>query len=56
MPAVVFCTAFNPSQQIREIVSANPLHSVLMKPVKRQLMIDTIRDRLGPPGAPPGVS
>lgn len=48
MPAVVFCTGYNPSQDVRSVVAANPSHCVLQKPVKNQVLVDTVRSRLFP--------
>jgi len=53
MPSVVFCTGYNASQDIRKIVAVNPKHCVLEKPVKNQVLVDTIRSRL--PAAPEPV-
>ena len=49
MPAIVFCTGYNASQDIRKIVAVNPKHCVLEKPVKNQVLVDTIRSRLPAP-------
>ena len=51
LPSVVFCTGFSPSPSVRDIVAANPKHCMLKKPVKNQLLVDTIRSRLTPPPA-----
>lgn len=47
MPAVVFCTGFNPSQNVRNIVSGNPRHCMLQKPVRNQILVESIQSRLG---------
>ena len=48
MPAVVFCTGYNPSPDIRSVVATNPSHCVLQKPVKNQVLVDAVRSRLNP--------
>ena len=46
LPAIIFCTGFNPSSDIRNVVAANPRHCLLQKPVRNQVMIETILERL----------
>jgi CheY-like chemotaxis protein len=46
MPAVVFCTGYNPSQKIRSTIAANPKHCMLQKPVRNQVLVETIQARL----------
>ena len=56
MPAVVFCTAYNPSRELRNLVAMNPRHAMLQKPVKNDVLVEAIRSRLPPPAgseAPP---
>lgn len=46
MPAVIFCTAHNPSSEVRRFVTSNPNHAALQKPVKNDVLIQTVRSRL----------
>jgi CheY-like chemotaxis protein len=46
MPAIVFCTAYNPSREIHNLTTTDPSYSLLQKPVKHQVLLDTIRSRL----------
>jgi len=46
MPAVVFCTGFNPSPNVRSIVAGNPRHCMLQKPVRNQILVESIQSRL----------
>ena len=46
MPAVIFCTAHNPSSEVRSFVTANPKHAALQKPVKNEVLVETVRSRL----------
>ena len=65
MPAVIFCTAHNPSREVRNFVTSNSNHHFLQKPVKVPVLVDVIRSRLAvsepgsetasePAPAPPG--
>jgi len=53
MPAIVFYTAHNPSRELRNMVAQNPRHCLLQKPVKNEVLAETIRSRLVPPAALP---
>lgn len=46
MPSVVFCTGFAPPDTICGLVSANPLHHLLSKPVSSDVLVDTVKSRL----------
>jgi CheY-like chemotaxis protein len=46
MPSVVLCTGYNPSHKIRSIIAANPKHCMLQKPVRNQVLVETIQSRL----------
>lgn len=46
MPRIVFCSGFFPSATLKEIVARHPEHCFLHKPVKNELLIETIRERL----------
>jgi CheY-like chemotaxis protein len=47
MPAVVFCTGFAPPDAVSRVVESNPAHCLLAKPVTADLLVNTIRSRLG---------
>jgi CheY-like chemotaxis protein len=47
MPAVIFCTGFEPSHEIKNIVAANSAHCVLRKPLDAKALMEAIRTRLG---------
>ena len=46
MPSVIFCTAHNPSREVRNFVAANPSHLILQKPVKATVLVEAVRSRL----------
>lgn len=46
MPAVVFCTGYDPSPNLRQIVSNSDLHYLLRKPVANDVLVDVLRSRL----------
>jgi CheY-like chemotaxis protein len=46
MPSVVFCTGYDPSQELQEVVEGDPKHSVLRKPVGNDVLIDVIKSKL----------
>ena len=46
MPAMVFCTGYDASLGIRQTIEANSRYCMLRKPVKSQVLIETIRARL----------
>lgn len=46
LPAVVFCTGNAHQQAIREIVSSNPAHCILAKPVTRDALVAVVEPRL----------
>ena len=46
MPAVVFCTGHNPSPRLSEIVISDPRHCMLEKPVRNELLVETVGTRL----------
>lgn len=47
MPSVIFCTGYNPSPALRSIVAGNAKHCMLQKPTRNQVLIETIKARLG---------
>ncbi|MBN2301242.1 MAG: response regulator [Lentisphaerae bacterium] len=46
MPAVVFCTGYDPSLNLRKIVSSSESHYLLRKPVANDVLIEILRARL----------
>lgn len=45
-PSVVFCTGFAPPGTINDIISGNPAHDMLLKPVSNAVLVDRLRDKL----------
>lgn len=45
-PAIVFCTGYLPSDEVRETVQTNPCCSLLLKPITAAAMIGEIERRL----------
>ena len=45
-PSVVFCTGYDPSDRLREMVRNEPRHHVLNKPVDGKVIVDIVRSRL----------
>mgnify|MGYP001564990141 CR=1 FL=1 len=50
MPAVVFCTGYNPSEGIRKIVANSRVHCLLHKPVSNDVLLEALKSRLPDPG------
>ena len=48
MPAVVFCTGYDPSNTVQKLIADNPAHCILRKPVSDKVLIETLRARLPP--------
>ena len=48
MPSVVFCTGYEPPHEIQNIVSENPRHCALRKPVTNETLIEALKLRLPP--------
>lgn len=46
MPSVVFCTGFVPPSAVRDIVDSGGAHSLLAKPVTRDRLVETVKQRL----------
>jgi len=46
MPAVIFCTGYAPPHEVANIVSGNPRHCVLQKPVDNETLIEALQTRL----------
>lgn len=46
LPAVIFCTGYLPSSRIQALVDENPLHCLLMKPIKNSQLVDALAARL----------
>lgn len=46
MPAVIFCTGFDPPDGIREVVRQNSRHCVLLKPVDHDTLLEELASRV----------
>lgn len=46
LPAFVFCTGFEASTALQNIVSSNPRHCLLQKPVANNILVEALRVRL----------
>ena len=46
MPAIIFVTAYDPTRIVRNIVSQDPKHCMLKKPVQNDLLIQTVKSRI----------
>ncbi len=46
MPSVVFCTGYDPSQQVQNAIAGNPKHCLLRKPVTNDTLTEAIKTRL----------
>jgi CheY-like chemotaxis protein len=46
MPSVVFCTGYDPSQQVQNAIAGNPKHCLLRKPVTNDTLTEAIKIRL----------
>lgn len=46
MPSVAFCTAYNPSIPLSQLVKTDKRHCLLMKPVTNEALLDALRSRL----------
>ncbi len=45
-PAVVFCTGFAPPDMVNRIVADSSLHCLLSKPVRGEVLVEAIRNRI----------
>jgi len=45
-PSVIFCTGYNPSVTLRNIVSADPAHCLLRKPFRNKVLVEAVSKRL----------
>lgn len=52
MPSVIFCTGYAPPDTVTRIVHDNRRHALLRKPVRKDVLLDSIRERL-PSGSRP---
>ena len=41
-PSCVFCTGFATPQSLQNVISANPKHCVLYKPVKNEILVEAL--------------
>jgi len=46
MPSVVFCTGHEPPVSLHGLISDNPAHCVLRKPMSKELLMSTLKERL----------
>ncbi len=46
MPSIIFITAYDPTRVVRNIVSKDPTHCMLKKPISNDLLVSTVRSRL----------
>ena len=46
MPAVIFCTGYEPTPKVREIIAKDPRHCLLSKPVSNDILLETIKAHL----------
>jgi CheY-like chemotaxis protein len=46
MPSVVFCTGYNPSHVIRDVVEHDSHHAILQKPVSNENLLKELRRRI----------
>lgn len=46
MPSVVFCTGYEPSNILRNMIDNNPDHCVLRKPVSNNILLSALKERL----------
>ena len=49
MPSVIFCSGYQPREQIQAILENSSLHCFLQKPVSPDVLIEQIRQRMGTP-------
>lgn len=47
VPSVVFCTGFNPSSDLQEIVANSRKHYLIRKPVANETLLEVLKARLG---------
>ncbi len=46
VPSFIFCTGYEPSRRLEKIVSADPAHSLLYKPIDGSSLVNEIRKHL----------
>lgn len=49
MPAVVFCTGYDPPDTLKALLANNPMHCILRKPIPNALLLSTLQHRLDHP-------
>lgn len=49
MPAVIFCTGYDPPNTITSLVTDDPACCIVRKPVSNRILIEAVRKRLPPP-------
>lgn len=45
-PSVIFCTGFAPADMVRRAVDGEPRHTLLMKPIPGQALVEAVRARV----------
>ncbi len=55
MPSVVFCTGYNPSENVRKIVATSRSHCLLTKPVSGNVLLQALKSHLPEPHSPPSL-
>ncbi len=46
VPSVIFCTGFALPSAVKQITNGNSKHALLTKPISRELLVQTVRERL----------
>lgn len=46
MPSIVFCTGFAPPQTVQQLVSDDPRHCMLLKPVSSDKLVNAVASRI----------
>lgn len=46
MPSVVFCTGYEPSNVLKNMIDGNPSHCVLRKPVANNILLGALKERI----------
>ena len=45
MPSIIFCTGFDPSNGVKQLVENNPKHCLLLKPVDSEVLSAEVKSR-----------
>jgi len=46
MPSIIFCTGYTTPDFVTNIVSENPIHCLLLKPVSGETLVEAVKSRL----------